>query len=144
MAHNEFCKIRIWEFFKKFFNETDKHNDLIIKRTDFVAAAKANKTVKKLLDEEAIKIDRRTKLTLEEVLRDFEKDQNYRDDSDLNESTNYKEFFSWDEFVDFVENYQLPEVRHNQQVEVTSKQGFTAKLGRGKYISVKYFDNFKF
>lgn len=119
---------------QEIFNETDKHNDLIIKRTDFVAAAKANKTVQKLLDEEAIKIDRRTKLTLEEVLRDFEKEQNYREDSDLNESTNHKEFFSWDEFVDFVENYQLPEVRHSQQVEVSSRQGFTSKLGRGKQI----------
>lgn len=123
------------------FNETDRHNDLIVKRSDFVNAARVNKTVQKLLDEEAVKIDRRTKLTLEEVLRDFEKEQNYQDQADLNDLANHKEFFSWDEFVDFVENYQLPEVRHGQQVEVTSKFNLSTKGARGKnshFFNLKY------
>ena len=116
------------------FKETDKHNDLVIKRTDFVTAVRSNKFVQKFLDEEAVIIDRKTKLTLEDILRDFEKDQHFRNEIELRDPINHKEFFSWDEFVEFVEYYELPKDRESHHAEISTKPILSSKAERGKHF----------
>ena len=121
---------------KEIFNEVDRYNDLIISRHDFASAVRNNKTVQKFIDEEAVRIDKKTKLSLENILHDFEQEQYYKDEDDPDESTNHKEFFSFNEFVDFIENYQLPEERHSIKFDesVRSRQQFKTKREREEHM----------
>lgn len=105
---------------KEVFIQTDKYKDEIIKRTDFIQALKENKNIKTFLNEEAIRIDK-NKLTLDEVLREFEKDQFEVDDDQPKGAFNHKEYFSWDEFVDFLENYQIPEHRRMKKLDQSKR-----------------------
>ena len=120
---------------KEIFTEADKYNDLILRREAFVNAVRDNKTAQKFLEEEAVRIDRKTKLTLNDVLKDFEKEQYYKDEDDPDDSVNHKEFFSFNEFVDFVENYQTSEDRHRVKFDesIRSRQQFKTKREREEH-----------
>ena len=75
-------------------------------------------------------------MSLENILHDFEQEQYYKDEDDPDESTNHKEFFSFNEFVDFIENYQLPEERHSIKFDesVRSRQQFKTKREREEHM----------
>ena len=93
------------------FKETDRFNDQIVKRSDFIDNLKENKAVQSFLEKDAIKIDRKHKLSVDEILKEIHRDQYVGVDSDAEGEFSHKEFISWDEFVDFFENYKTQEQR---------------------------------
>ena len=103
------------------FKDTDKFNDGILRRTDYVEALRQDKTVQSFLEHKAIKLDRKTQLTINEVLCEFEKDQYLHvADDENNVAFDYKEFCTWDEFLEFFEDYRTPEERV-QKEEIADK-----------------------
>lgn len=100
------------EIMKEVFRETDRFSDQIVRRSDFITNLKENRTVQKFLDQDAVKVDRKTKLSVDEILKEIQRDQYITgDDSDPDDKFDHKEFITWDEFVDFFENYQTAEQR---------------------------------
>lgn len=110
------CKLQLShvEIMKQVFKDTDKYNDGILRRHDFVNALIENKVVQTFLTHDAIKFDRKTKLTVEEVLREFEKDQYIHLPHETEEAKKHKEFTTWEEFLDFFEYYRTPDERMKQ------------------------------
>lgn len=117
---------------KEIFTQVDKYNDLIIRRKDFTNAVRSNRVVQKFIDDEAVRIDKKTKLSLENILQDFEQEQFYKGEDDPEDDVNHKEFFSFNEFVEFIEDYQTPEERHRIKFDDTirSRQQFKTKRER--------------
>jgi hypothetical protein len=99
------------EIMHEIYKETDKYNDQIVNRSSLIDNIRNNKTVQKFLDQKAIKIDRKHKLSFEEVLKEIYKDHLLHNDSDEEGEFNHREFITWEEFVDFFENYNTPEDR---------------------------------
>jgi hypothetical protein len=119
------------EIMHEVFKETDKFNDQIVKRSSLIENLKENKAVQKFLDQEAVKIDRKHKLTVDDVLKDIHKDQYLHDDSEAEGDFNHKEFITWDEFVDYFENYKTPEEKLREK-EDEKRNRKTFKTDREK------------
>lgn len=117
------CKLQLSyvQIMLQVFKDTDKYNDGILRRTDYVEALRQDKTVQSFLEHEAIKLDRKTKLTVDEVLREFDKDQYLHAADDENDVPfDHKEFCTWDEFLEFFEDYRTPEERMRRE-EIAEK-----------------------
>jgi hypothetical protein len=124
------------ELMREVYNETDKFNDQIVKRSDLIKALRENKMVQKFLDTEAIKIDRKTKLTIEDVLKELHRDQFvHPDDSGDDGDFNHKEFITWEEFVDFFEHYKSPDDKMKEYTDKKhTRKTFKSDKERKKYL----------
>lgn len=124
------------ELMHEVYKETDKFNDGIVKTHDFIDNLKDSKTVQKFLDQEAIKIDRKTKLTVNDVLKDLHQSQNLNGDDSDDVGYSHKDYVTWDEFVSFFENYKTPEQRLEEK-EDERRNRITFKTDREKKAEIK-------
>ncbi|CAI2361627.1 unnamed protein product [Moneuplotes crassus] len=117
------------ELLHEIFNLTDKYNDGIVKITDLINNIKESKDIQ--LNEEAIKLrpghtksdhsagmtdtgamtksQKPVILTIEDTLKDLHRAPYIHDEESDDERYKHKEYITWDEFVDFFEDYKTPE-----------------------------------
>jgi len=124
------------EIMKEVYNQTDLYNDQIVRRSDLIKALRENKSIQKFLDQDAIKIDRKVKLSVEDVLKELHKDQFLgNDDSEHDNNFDHKEFITWEEFVDFFENFKTSEMRMRaNEDEQRNRKKFLSDRERKEYI----------
>ena len=117
------------------YDETDRFNEQIVKITDLVDNLRESKTVQKFLDNEAVKIDRKTRLTVEDVLKELKVSNKFAHEDSDNEYNSH-DYLTWDEFVDFFDNYQTPEQRLKSQQD-DKRNRITFKTEREKLAEMK-------
>lgn len=102
---------------KEVFERLDKYNDNFIRRRDFIRALRTDMRVIDFIDTEAVKkANSNSVLTLDQVFFEVENDEKYqqkllgKDDDKVNS----KEYITWDEFLQYFNDYQEIDVRNEK------------------------------
>ena len=118
------------ELMREVFVRLDKHNEGILRRSDFVMALRTDALVIEFIDCEAVKkAYSTTTLTLDAVLLEIEKDERY-DEAQAKTRTqqiNHKEFITWREFLSYFNDYQEIEQRNRKQSQLPQTQKILKK-----------------
>ena len=106
------------EVMRQVFDGLDKYNEGILRRRDFIMALRTDHEVVSFFDCEALKKAYSTStLTLDAVLLEMEKDENYElaNQSKKADTINHKEFLTWREFLTYFSDYQEIDQRNKKQ-----------------------------
>lgn len=106
------------ELMREVFERLDKHNEGILRRSEFVMALRTDGHVIDFIDCEAVKkAYSTTTLTLDAVLLEIEKDERYDEAhaSKGSQQINHKEFITWREFLSYFNDYQEIDQRNRKQ-----------------------------
>lgn len=94
------------EVMHEVFQDLDKYNEGILKRSDFVMQLRTDKRVIDFIDCDSVKkAYTTTVLTLDQVLLEIEKDERYDTKSLGKNDINHKEFLTWREFLSYFTDY---------------------------------------
>jgi hypothetical protein len=89
------------------FERLDKYNEGILRRSDFVMGLRTDPRVIDFIDADAVKkAYSNSTLTLDAVLLEIEKDENYELANKSKDQINHKEFLTWREFLNYFNDYQ--------------------------------------
>ena len=116
---------------KQVFDRLDKYNEGILRRTDFVMALRTDAEVIDFIDCEAVKkAYSQSTMTLDMILLEIEKDQNY-DQKQAGKTAaneiNHKEFLTWREFLNYFNDYQEIEVRNRKTQNINQPTAIKKK-----------------
>jgi hypothetical protein len=103
---------------RQVFEKLDKYNEGILRRRDFIMALRTDHEVVSFFDCEALKkAYSTTTLTLDAVLLEIEKDENFElaNLPKKADTINHKEFLTWREFLNYFNDYQEIEQRNKKQ-----------------------------
>jgi len=115
---------------REVFEKLDKHNEGILRRSEFVMALRTEALVIDFIDCEAVKkAYSTTTLTLDAVLLEIEKDERYDEAqaSKHSQAINHKEFITWREFLSYFNDYQDIEQRNRKQTQLPQTQKILKK-----------------
>ena len=108
------------------FDRLDRYNEGILRRSDYVMALRCDIQTIDFIDCEAVKKAYSTsKMTLDEVLLEIEKDETYdqaNNTANKEELINHKEFLTWREFTTYFTDYQDIDLRNKKQSQFTNVQ----------------------
>ena len=114
---------------KEVFDRLDSYNEGILRRSDYVMALRCDIQVIDFIDCEAVKkAYSNTKMTLDQVLLEIEKDETYdqaNNTANQQELINHKEFLTWREFTTYFTDYQDIDQRNKKQSQFTNVQKST-------------------
>lgn len=103
---------------RQVFEKLDKYNEGILRRRDFIMALRTDHEVVSFFDCEALKkAYSTTTLTLDAVLLEIEKDENFElaNLPKKADTINHKEFLTWREFLNYFNDYQEIEQRNKNK-----------------------------
>lgn len=113
------------ETMKQEYENTDKYNDGILKRAEFIKHLRMDMKVVDFIDAQAVRVagQKNKVLTLDQVFYEIERDETYEmiQLSKQDDAINHKEFITWREFLSYFEDYKEIEERNkkNQKFQAT-------------------------
>ena len=111
------------EIMHEVFEKLDKYNEGILRRSDFVMGLRTDSRVIDFIDCEGIKkAYSNATLTLDAILLEIEKDENYDKASRAEDQINHKEFLTWREFLNYFNDYQEIEQRNKKQSDMAGRK----------------------
>jgi hypothetical protein len=97
---------------KEVFDRSDKYNDQILRRSDFLMYLRTDELVVDFIDVDAVNVANTSNkpkiLTLDQVFMEIEKDETYemKEMGKSTEAVNHKEFITWREFINYFKDYR--------------------------------------